>query len=242
MSLIKELMHTQTFNPDWRGLFLNPFYITRKSLYKHVFELAKNFQGGKLLDVGCGSKPYKDLFKVDKYDGLEYWTEEYGATKTAEYIYDGHKFPFENNTYDYIISNEVLEHVFNPDEMLSEVNRCLKDDGKILFTVPFVWDEHEQPYDYGRYSSFGLKYLLEKHGFEIIEAKKSVNNISLIFQLINAYIFKILIGKGKSLNLYIINALCSIFNVLSVILEKILPENNDLYLDNIILARKIKNI
>jgi len=36
-------------------------------------------------------------------------------------------------------------------------------------TAPFVWDEHSQPYNYARYSSFGLKFILEKHGFEILE-------------------------------------------------------------------------
>jgi SAM-dependent methyltransferase len=66
----------------------------------------------------------------------------------------------------------VLEHVFNPDDFLNEVNRVLKPSGKLLLTVPFVWDEHEQPYDYARYSSFGLRSLLEKHGFSIVKHEK----------------------------------------------------------------------
>lgn len=237
-----EKIKQQAFNPNFLGLFFNPFYFARKGLYKNISDLAINFQGGTLLDVGCGSKPYKDLFNVDKYDGLEYWTDEYGSLKTAEYIYDGHKFPFEDKSYDYVISNEVLEHVFNPDEFLSEINRCLKDDGIFLLTVPFVWDEHEQPYDYGRYTSFGLKFLLKKYGFDVIEYRKSVNNLGVIFQLINDYIYKKCIGRGKFKNHLLINSLCSVFNILGVILVKITPKNEDLFLDNIVLAKKVNNV
>jgi SAM-dependent methyltransferase len=153
-------------------------------------------------------------------------------------VYDGHTFPFPNETYDGIISNEVLEHVFNPDEFLSEILRCLKKNGKLLLTVPFVWDEHEQPGDFARYTSFGIKYLLEKHGFKIIYFHKTANDITVIFQLINDYIYKSCIGKNRRFNRIFINSLSSVFNILGLILSLILPKNNDLYLDNVILAQK----
>lgn len=231
----------QAFNPDWLGLFINPFYFARKGLYKNVSELASQIQGGKLLDIGCGTKPYKNLFNVEQYDGLEYDTPEYRANKNAEYFYDGKNFPFENESYDNAISNEVFEHVFNPDEFLKEINRIMKMNGKLLMTVPFVWDEHEPPYDFARYTSFGLKYLIEKHGFEIIEHRKSMNNLGVVFQLMNDYIYKKLMKSNKFFNHLLVNSLCSIFNVLGAILIKITPKNDDLYLDNIILARKIRN-
>ena len=50
-------------------------------------------------------------------------------------------------------------------------------------TIPFVWDEHEQPYDFARYSSFGIKSLLEKHGFHVQKQMKSVNDIRLFSAL-----------------------------------------------------------
>jgi len=240
-SYFKTRINKQDFNPDGLGLFINPFYFARKGLYKHISELAIQISGGKLLDVGCGTKPYKKLFNVEQYDGLEYSSEEYGASKNAEYFYDGNKFPFDNENYDNVISNEVLEHVFNPDEFLSEINRVLKINGKFLLTAPFVWDEHEPPYDFARYTSFGIKYLLEKHGFEIIEFRKSVNNLGVIFQLLNDYIYKKLIKRNKLKHRLIVNALCSVFNILGIILIKITPKNDDLYLDNIILAKKVKN-
>lgn len=238
---LKKILKKQDFNPDWLGLFVNPFYFARKGLYKHISELAKQIQDGKLLDVGCGSKPYQTLFNVKQYDGLEYDTEANHKNKSAEFFYDGHRFPFENESYDNVISTETFEHIFNPDEFLSEINRVLKNGGKLLLTVPFVWDEHEQPHDFARYTSFGLKHLLEKHGFEIVEYRKSVNNLGVIFQLINDYIYKKLIKNSSRVHRVIVNAMCSIFNISGVIFTKITPENNDLYLDNIILAQKVKN-
>lgn len=238
---IRKRLSKQDFNPDWLGLFVNPFYFARKGLYKNISELAVQIKGGKLLDVGCGTKPYRNLFRVESYDGLEYNTLEYGESKNAEYFYDGHTFPFENESYDNIVSNEVLEHVFNPDEFLSEINRVLKMDGKLLLSVPFVWDEHEQPYDFARYTSFAMRHLFEKYGFEIIEYRKSVNDLGVVFQLLNDYIYKKMIKRGRLKHRIIVNSICSIFNILGAILVKITPKNDDLYLDNIVLVKKVKN-
>ncbi len=107
-----------------------------------------------------------------------------------------------------------------------------------MLTVPFVWDEYEQPIDYARYSSFGLKHLLQKQGFEIISHIKTSTDVSVIFQLINAYLFKILHTNNSYINLIITVLLMAPFNMIGIILAKVLPDNEDLYLDNIVLARK----
>ena len=134
----------------------------------------------------------------------------------------------------------MLEHVFDPDDFLKEINRVMKPGGKLLITVPFVWDEHEQPYDYARYSSFGLEYLLKKIGFEIINSHKTARNISVIFQLINMYIYKVLSFNliTKLLSLVLIAP----FNILGIILSVLLPDNNDLYLDNVIIVKKKNHV
>ena len=62
----------------------------------------------------------------------------------ADYFYDGQSFPFKGGSFDVVLTNQVLEHVFNPDVFLSEIHRVLTPDGVLLLTVPFLWDEHEQ--------------------------------------------------------------------------------------------------
>jgi len=113
---------------------------------------------------------------------------------------------------------------------------------QVAGSVPFVWDEHEQPYDYARYSSFGLKHILNENGFEIVEHRKSNNGIEVIFQLINDYIFKVTLTDSTIVNLLVMFVLMAPVNIIGVILSKVLPKNNDLYLDNIVIARKVKDV
>jgi SAM-dependent methyltransferase len=225
------------FQPGLSAIFLNPFYIARKALFKSVRELAPALKG-KLLDVGCGSKPYRNLFTVDEYIGMEIESTQYKETKTdIDVFYDGNTFPFPDHTFDSILCNQVLEHVFNPEHFLNEIQRVLKPGGQILLTVPFVWDEHEQPWDYARYSSFALKHLFEQHGFEMLQQIKTVNNVGVIYQLINGYLYK-KTKWNRFLRIFTTVFIMPGFTLSGLILGAILPSNNDLYLDNVILARK----
>lgn len=228
------------FEPTLIGVFVNPFYIARISLLKEIKKLGSEISG-KTLDVGCGTKPYKKYFASSEYVGLEIEEQTNNQIKQADVYYDGKHFPFENAEFDSLLSNQVLEHVFNPTEFLSEINRVLKINGKLLISVPFVWDEHEQPYDYARYSSFGLIHLLQQHGFEILKSKKSVNDFRLFAQLLNAFIYKI-VRKNKIIKQLFTFFVMSLISLIGIFIGKMLPQNDDLFLDNIILAKKITNV
>jgi len=238
---LKQLYIKEQFNPKLIGLFINPFYFARTGLYKNVSELIPNLNG-KLLDIGCGTKPYQNLCDVNEYIGLEIDDEGNRNHKYADVFYDGKTIPFENNTFDSILSNQVFEHVFNPNDFLKEINRVAKLGGVFLMTVPFVWDEHEQPYDYARYSSFGLKHILSENGFEIVEHRKSNNGLEVIFQLINDYIYKVTLTKKVYFNMLTTLILMAPMNIIGLVLSKLLPKNDDLYLDNIVLAKKVKDV
>jgi SAM-dependent methyltransferase len=226
--------------PGISALFLNPFYFARKGLFTNIASLSK-YITGKTLDVGCGQKPYEKLFLSSQYIGLELDTEENRRSKKADLFYDGQVFPFPDSEFDSIVSNEVFEHIFHPDKFLCEINRVLRPGGILLITVPFAWDEHEQPNDYARYSSFGLRSIIENHGFQILESRKSMNDIRAIFQLLNCYIYKKTATKNNYLNLLSTFFLIAPINVLGEFLAIVLPKNDDLYLDNVILARKTGN-
>jgi SAM-dependent methyltransferase len=238
IAYLKQLKNKNDFNPGWLGIIINPFFFARLGLHKAIYKLAPQLKG-KLLDVGCGHKPYKQLFKVDKYIGMD--IEQSGHTHENEDIdifYDGRTFPFEDNSIDSVLCNQVLEHVFNPSEFLSEINRVLKKDGHFLLSVPFAWDEHEQPFDYARYSSFGLVHLLKIHGFEIVEHIKSTPDIRAILQLLNMFIFKKIGGKNKYQRLVVTIIFLFPINLLGTLLSIFPVKNQDLYLDNVILAKK----
>lgn len=236
-----KLLSQHFFNGSLLSIFFNPFFFARRGLYKNIQSIGQHITG-KTLDVGCGQKPYESLFAATEYIGMD--IEQSGhdhSTSKIDIFYDGKTFPFENQLFDSIVCNQTIEHIFNPDEVLKEINRVTKLNGNFVLSVPFVWDEHEQPYDYARYSSFGLNFLLEKYGFKVITHIKSVNTIEVIFQLIAAYIYKT-VNTTSLFRRLLGKTLIMPFNIIGFLLAFILPKNNDLYLDNIILAKKTKNL
>lgn len=235
----KSYFRRQMFHPGIGGIFLNPFYFARKGLSQHIGQLSGHIVG-KTLDVGCGTKPYAHLYRSDEYVGLEIGSVANRQAKKADHYYDGKTFPFGDNSFDSAVANEVFEHVFNPDQFLSEISRVLRPGGMLLMTMPFVWDEHEQPYDYARYSSFGIKSLLQQHGFEVLEQRKSMDDIRVIFQLLNTYIYKKTLTRNRWLNLLLVCLFMAPVNVLGELCALITPRNSDLYLDNVVLARKAR--
>jgi len=235
-NFLKKVVQKEQFEPGTFGLIINPFYIARKGLLKNIIEMGSKISG-KTLDVGCGTKPYEKYFNSSEYIGLEIDTTMHRQVAKADFYYDGGKFPFNDSEFDSVVTNQVFEHVFTPNEFLKEINRILKKNGKLLLTAPFVWDEHEQPYDYARYSSFGLKSILESNGFEIIDQKKINPDLMAIVQLINSYIYKITVRFNLLRKITTVLIMFPV-NVVGIIISKILPFNADLYLDNIILAQK----
>jgi len=240
IKIIKQYVLKQQYDPGFLGLWLNPFYHARNELRKAMGQMALDMKG-RLLDVGCGRKPYREMFITNDYVGLEIDTPENRASKQADFFYDGCMFPFSDHDFDGIVCNQVLEHVFTPDQFLGEISRVLKPEGMLLLTVPFVWDEHEQPWDYARYSTFGLKSLLEKNGFEVLRQQKINADVRVLFQLVNAYLFKVLWTRWAAVNLLICATVMAPFNIMGALLYKVLPANPDLYLDQAVLARKITN-
>jgi SAM-dependent methyltransferase len=241
MTKLISLIKKQNFNPGILGVFINPFFFARKNLYVHIKKYSA-FLVGKTLDVGCGKKPYEHLFtNVSEYIGLD--IENPGHLHDNEDIdvfYDGKYFPFANNSFDSVICNQVLEHVFDPKLFLSEINRVLKIEGVFLLTVPFVWDEHEQPNDFGRYSSFGLKHILKEAGFDEIQFTKSTQGFEAISQMLILYIYKIFYSKNRFLNLLFTLLLIAPFSIISFLLAMLLPKSKDFYLDNVVLLKKIQ--
>lgn len=234
---IRNRLLMESFRPGWVGFITNPFYIARKELYGHISHLAPRLYG-RVLDVGCGIKPYRDLFRVDEYVGLEIDSQANRLKKAADYFYDGTAFPFESESFDAVITNQVLEHVFEPEVFVKEICRVLRNGGCLLLTVPFLWDEHEQPFDYGRYTSFGLRHLLEKNGLAVVEHRKTARGLDLHCQLVCCYLVKRVRRWRPLLKLGAWITFSAPLNCLATLLRKLCPAGEDLYLDNVVFAIK----
>lgn len=235
---VKNKLLKEMFIPQILGLFINPFYIIRRWLYKWI-KINSQYMNWKMLDFGCGKKPYRELFVVKEYIGLdilESWHNH--KNEQIDVYYDGKKIPFENESFDSIFSSEVFEHIFNIEEILSELYRVMKPDGKMLITVPFVWDEHEIPYDFARYTSFGIRYLLEKADFKIIKIEKTTNYVETIFQMWNAYVYQYVFPRNIIIKSLLIPFFITPVTILGIVIAKIMPKNKNYYHNNVVVATK----
>jgi SAM-dependent methyltransferase len=195
-------------------------YHIRRGLLKGITKLAPELSG-KMLDFGCGRSPYKPLFQVDSYTGVDVETSGHSdSDKKADVLYDGTIMPFPDGTFDSFICSEVLEHVFDIDHALRDLHRVLSPSAMGIVTTPFAWPEHEQPYDFARYSRFGLKHVLEKNGFEILVEMKVCPGLQAICQLALVQFYGLFTPLPKILRMPLRGLACVTLNLLGLFASK----------------------
>lgn len=119
-----------------------------------------------VLDAGAGDVPYKSLFQHARYESADFQKVD-KPYATSTYVCDLASIPIEDCRFDYIVFNQVMEHLPEPGRVLAELHRVLKVGGKMIYTGPLFYEEHEQPYDFYRYTQFGLRHLFESADFSI---------------------------------------------------------------------------
>ena len=110
-----------------------------------------------------------------------------------------------------------------------------------MLTCPFFWPEHEQPYDFARYSSFGLKSLMDRHGFDVVEYEKAGTYFETMLQGLMLYIYFFIPHRPKWVGAIFFTIIITPGLLIGLLLAAILPKRirrSDLYLNNIIVARK----
>jgi SAM-dependent methyltransferase len=238
LATLKRISNEQQFQPNLLGVLVHPSYLIRRSLYIAVKANAKHLHG-VTLDFGCGRKPYRSLFEVQQYIGLD--IEQSGHNHHGEAIdvfYDGKTIPFPDSHFDSVFSSEVFEHVFNPDEVLSEIHRVMKPGATLLLTTPFVCQEHEVPYDFARYTSYGITSLLERKGFRVIRLEKTAGHVEAVLQMWNAYVARHLMPSQRTLRLLLTPLLIAPVTILAIVLSKVLPRGDGFYHNNVVVAEK----
>lgn len=222
---------------DFKPTILFYGYIARNIVYSNVKKYA-SYCNGKMLDFGCGSKPYQSLFNCNKYVGLDYNGEGHShKNEQIDMFYDGITIPYTHNYFDSVFSCEVLEHVYNFKEMLKELNRVLKPGGTFLLICPFSYAEHETPVDYFRYTSFGISKTLKEAGFEIILQKKLGNAVQTLCQYFLSYISTHITCKLGLFGKVLISTISLFVNTISILSQFLPPQ--ELYLDNLIICKKV---
>ena len=133
---------------------------------------ASSYLRGRMIDIGCGTKPYKRLLApfVSDHIGVDHQNTLHEKSN-IDLFGTAYEIPVDDSSFDSAICTAVLEHLEEPEKAIRECSRVLKSGGLAIYSIPFIWHIHEQPRDFYRFSKYAIQYLFEKCGFEIVELK-----------------------------------------------------------------------
>jgi SAM-dependent methyltransferase len=136
-----------------------------------ALERARGHARGVLLDVGCGSRPFANLFegRVDRYLGVELRASRYLGDRPPDAYARGEELPFRAGSMDTVLGLSVLTYLPEPKELIAEAHRVLRPGGTLLLEFTQMVPLHDEPHDYFRFTRYGAAHLLERAGFEPLE-------------------------------------------------------------------------
>jgi UDP-N-acetylmuramyl pentapeptide phosphotransferase/UDP-N-acetylglucosamine-1-phosphate transferase/SAM-dependent methyltransferase len=149
------------------GSVFSKNWLVHRIVHRYMLDNADR-AAGTLVDLGCGRRPYERLLssKVERYFGVDLNRDRY-ADGTIDVVSDLDALGVGTGKADTVLSNQALEHVPEPSQVISEVSRVLKPGGVAIITAPHIWGIHEEPHDYFRFTPFGLRHLAEKSGLQV---------------------------------------------------------------------------
>jgi SAM-dependent methyltransferase len=163
--------------------FVEEAPLERESIYRFVAEQAAAMRPeSRVLDIGAGEAPYRELFAEQTYLTLDHEDTAHSGEVDLRGAADA--IPAEDDSFDSIVCTQVLEHVPRPEQALREFHRVLRPGGTLVATVPFAWEEHETPHDFYRYTRYGIKHLLTDAGFGRIDVRPRTDCFTTLAQLV----------------------------------------------------------
>lgn len=204
-------------------------YHVLKRLYKSLQIIADKYIDKKvdvILDYGCGSMPYKNLFlpRASKYIGVDI-----GRNKKADILVkENQKIPLKDGSVDIVISTQVLEHVGSVDFYLKQCHRLLKRNGFLILSTHGIWPYHLYPGDYHRWTKEGLAREIEKTEFKCLDLYSILGPMASATQFELVLVSEKMQGKGFLIRLFLAT-ISFLTNVLIWIEDRVFPstENSD---------------
>jgi SAM-dependent methyltransferase len=143
----------------------HPYYLHYRTLFADLSK-ASLFAKGRLLDIGCGNKPYEKMFggRITEYLGCDVIQS---SDKRVDIICPATLIPLEDASVNTVLCTQVIEHVADHRGLVQEAHRLLRAGGVLILSGPMYWPLHEEPYDFFRFTKYGFRYLLEDAGFVI---------------------------------------------------------------------------
>jgi SAM-dependent methyltransferase len=161
--------------------FFYPDWLVLRELSRDVARALATHARGRLLDVGCGERPYQSLpSAVDEWVGFDDT-----ANAGADVHGNADALPFADASFDTVLCTQVIEHVREPAAVIAQCARVLRPDGRLILSAPQYWEVHEEPHDYFRFTPAGLQTLLERAGLTVLELLREGTGVKVAAQAIN---------------------------------------------------------
>jgi SAM-dependent methyltransferase len=185
---------------------------------------------GTVVDLGCGTRPFEAdiLLHAKKYVGLDWGNTLHGTH--ADVIADlNQPLPLSDASVDHVVTFEVIEHLAEPATMLSEAARVLRSGGTLTLSAPFQWWVHEEPWDYQRFTRYGLDYQLRKAGLTDIVIQPTSGFWSMWLLKVNYQLTRLI--RGPRLMRILVRAMLTpiwwINQTIAPWLDKLWPEERE---------------
>jgi SAM-dependent methyltransferase len=109
-------------------------------MYAALGYAAERYAAGRLVDIGCGTKPFKGIFApyVNEHVGVDHEQTMHGL-ESVDVISGAYDIPLDDESADTVLLTEVLEHLERPGEALAECRRLLRPGGHLILTTPLSW-------------------------------------------------------------------------------------------------------
>lgn len=156
----------------------------RRSILAFVREVADSLPAGaRVVDIGAGPAPYRELFAHCEYLTVDWQGSVHEHATEVDLVASAESLPLDEDAADAALLSQVLEHVPDPAAVLGEAARVLRSGGGLFLTVPFVWELHEMPADFWRFTPSSLELLLAQSGFVEVEIKARNDCFTTLAQL-----------------------------------------------------------
>jgi SAM-dependent methyltransferase len=183
------------------------------TLRNAVKEFAESIPpSARVLDAAAGLKPYEAFFRHCQYESCDFGNvqEFYGniddgnrgdISSRHTYICPIEKIPVADDTFDFILCTQVLEHVPDPVAAVKELRRVLKSSGQLFLTVPQGYGVHGEPYNFFYFTKYGLELVLKQAGFEVMKIRERGGYFYYLYDRLANAIPRIVVGYKKRMSL-----------------------------------------
>jgi len=152
---------------SWDSLDHWLWYSVRRRLLDADLEELRDHMNGRVLEIGNGRVGRRGRFRPP-VEEVEMWIYlDLEDNRRPHVQADVERLPLEDAVFDTVVCLEVLEYVTRPQAALSEIRRVLKRGGKLILATPFL-HRADTPHDYWRFTEYGLRYLLQQTGFDVV--------------------------------------------------------------------------